>query len=55
MALWAFREIFNANLTVMTLKGNKLHPDGIQEIRGFMMAHQGMMTFTMAYKELSPS
>jgi hypothetical protein len=35
----------------MSLKGKKLHPDGIQEIRCFTMAYKGLATFTMAYKE----
>jgi hypothetical protein len=37
----------------MALKGKKLHPDGIQGIRGFAMAYKGLATFTMAYKELA--
>jgi hypothetical protein len=28
--IWVFREIFNDNLTVMTVKGKKLHPGDIQ-------------------------
>jgi hypothetical protein len=49
----AFRKIFNSNLTVMALKGKKLHPDDIQGIRDFVMAYKGPTTFAMAYKELS--
>jgi hypothetical protein len=49
----AFRKIFNSNLTVMALKGKKLHPDDIQGIRDFAMAYKGPTTFAMAYKELS--
>jgi hypothetical protein len=52
--IWAFREIFNENLTVMALKGKKLHPDDIQEIRDFVMAYKGLATFAMVYKELAP-
>jgi hypothetical protein len=52
--IWTFREIFNSNLTVMALKGKKLHPDGIQEIRDFAMAYKGLATFAMVYKELAP-
>jgi ABC-type phosphate/phosphonate transport system substrate-binding protein len=39
--IWAFKEIFNGNLTMMALKGKKLHPDDIQRIRDFMMAYKG--------------
>jgi hypothetical protein len=35
----------------MALKGKKLHPNGIQEIRGFAMAYKGLATFIMTYKE----
>jgi hypothetical protein len=52
--IWAFREIFNSNLTVMALKGKKLHPDGIQEIRDFAMTYKGLATFVVVYKELAP-
>jgi hypothetical protein len=38
----------------MALKGKKLHPDGIQEIRDFVMAYKGLATFAMVYKELAP-
>jgi hypothetical protein len=61
--IWAFREIFNSNLTVMALKGKKLHPDGIQwirdfaflkkKIRDFMIAYKGLATFAITYKELA--
>jgi hypothetical protein len=51
--IWAFRKIFNGNLTVMTLKGKKLHPDDIQEIRDFAMAYKGLTLFAMAYKEFA--
>jgi hypothetical protein len=34
------------------LKGKKLHPDNIQDIRGFVMGYKGLATFTMAYKAL---
>jgi hypothetical protein len=50
--IWAFKEIFNDNLTVMALKGKKLHPDDIQEIRNFAMAYKDLATFAMTYKEL---
>jgi hypothetical protein len=36
---------------VMVMKGKKLHPDNIQEIRGFAMIYKGLATFTMTYKE----
>jgi hypothetical protein len=48
--IWAFREIFNGNLMVMTLKGKKLYPDDIQDL--FTMAYKGLTTFAMTYKEL---
>jgi hypothetical protein len=48
-----FREIFNCNLTMIALKGKKLHPDDIQEIRGFTMTYKGLATFTMTYKKLT--
>jgi hypothetical protein len=51
MTTRTFREIFNGNLTVMTLKGKKLHPNDIQEIRGFVMTYKGLATFAMTYKE----
>jgi hypothetical protein len=51
--IWVFREIFNDNLTVMALKGKKLHPDDNQGLRNFMMTYKGLATFTMAYKELT--
>jgi hypothetical protein len=38
---------------VMSLKGKKLHLDGIQGIRDFVMAYKGLATFTIAYKELA--
>jgi hypothetical protein len=51
--IWAFREIFNGNLTMMALKGKKLHPDDIQRIRDFTMAYKGLATFVISYKELA--
>jgi hypothetical protein len=51
--IWAFIEIFNDNLTVVTLKGKKLHPDDIQGIRDFAMAYKDLATFAMTYKELT--
>jgi hypothetical protein len=51
--IWAFREIFNSNLTVMALKDKKLHPDSTQGIRDFTMAYKGVVTFAMGYKELA--
>jgi hypothetical protein len=38
---------------VMTLKGKKLYPNDIQEIRGFTMTYKGLVIFTVAYKELA--
>jgi hypothetical protein len=37
----------------MTLKGKKLYPNDIQEIRGFTMAYKGLVIFIVAYKELA--
>jgi hypothetical protein len=37
----------------MALKDKKLHPDGIQGIRGFTMAYKGLATFAWAYKKLA--
>jgi hypothetical protein len=37
----------------MVLKGNTLHPDDMQGIRGFVMPYKDMATFAMTYKELS--
>jgi hypothetical protein len=51
--IWAFREIFNDNLRVMALKGEKLHPNDIQGIRDFAIAYNGLATFVIAYKELA--
>jgi hypothetical protein len=34
-------------LTVMVLKGKKLHADGIQGIRGFAMDYKDLAAFTM--------
>jgi hypothetical protein len=51
--IWTFREIFNDNLLVMTLKGKKLYFDDIQEIRTFMIVYKGLTIFTIAYKELT--
>jgi hypothetical protein len=48
--IWAFREIFIGNLTVITLKGKKLHHDGIQRIRDFTLVYKGVATFIMTYK-----
>jgi hypothetical protein len=39
---------------VMSPKVKKLHPDGIQGIRDFVMAYMSPATFAMAYKELAP-
>jgi hypothetical protein len=50
--IWAFREVFNGNLTMMALKDKKLHPNNIQGIRDFTMTYKSLVTFTMAYKEL---
>jgi hypothetical protein len=40
--IWTFREIFNDNLLVMTLKGKKLYFNDIQGIRTFMIVYKGL-------------
>jgi hypothetical protein len=48
--IWAFSEIFIGNLTVMTLKGKKLHHDDIQKIRDFTLVYKDVAIFIMTYK-----
>jgi hypothetical protein len=38
---------------MITLKSKKLHPDVIQEIKGFTMTWSREGTFPVAYKELA--
>jgi hypothetical protein len=42
-----FKEIFNGNLMMMTLKNKKLHFNDIEEIRGFMIIYKILTPFTM--------
>jgi hypothetical protein len=51
--IWAFRKIFNVNLTVMTLKDKILDPNDIQKVRDFAMTYKSSRTFAIAYKELA--